>query len=70
MSKQNRDRLLIEVRNKGLTMTVLAEQVGCSISMISKYFRNQTNLSKQKEDLLVQFINKTKMYEWKKVEVK
>ncbi|MGD6896085.1 hypothetical protein [Bacillus infantis] len=70
MSKQSRDKLFLEARDKGLTITWLSEQVGCSVSMLSRYFRNQANLSKAKEEALFTCINNSKKYEWKRVEVK
>lgn len=43
---------------KGLKGKDIANYIGCSESLISRYFKNDCNISAEKEDKLVEFIYK------------
>lgn len=67
MNREQRNQLFIEARNKELTLTSLSIIVGCSTSMLSKYFSHKANLSPKKEQKLIDHIHQAKLFEWRKV---
>jgi hypothetical protein len=70
MNREERNKLWMEARDKGITLTFLSTKVGYSISMLSKYFRHQVSLPSEVEDLIATIIHETKLYILQKVEVK
>ncbi|WP_286231290.1 hypothetical protein [Neobacillus mesonae] len=69
MNREQRNQLFIEARNKELTLTSLSVMMGCSTSMLSKYFSHKANLSSEKEQKLIRLIHQAKQFEWRRVAV-
>jgi transcriptional regulator with XRE-family HTH domain len=69
MNRDQRNKLYLEARDKGLTLTQLSKEVGYSISMLSKYFRHQLSLPAETESKLVQVIKEKKLFIMQLVEV-
>lgn len=69
MNRELRNQLFIEARNKELKLTNLAEMLGCSTSMLSKYFSHKANLSYEKEQKLIGLIHQAKQFEWRRVAI-
>lgn len=69
MNRDQRNKLWMEARDKGLTLTQLSKEVGYSISMLSKYFRHQVSLSTEVESKLIRIIKEKKLFIMQLVEI-
>jgi hypothetical protein len=70
LTREQRNQLYLEVRDKELRLIQLAEMVGVTGGMLSKYFCHKANLLPHKEQKLIDHIHAAKRYELKRVEVK
>jgi predicted transcriptional regulator len=69
MSRDRRNQLFLELREKELRLTNLADTIGCSPSLLSKYFSHKANISPEKEKKLISLIHQAKQYVWQRVEI-
>jgi transcriptional regulator with XRE-family HTH domain len=67
MSKEEIIDLLSEMKRKNIRAKQLAQQIGCSESLLSQFFNFRTNLSQDKQIKLKQIVKQTREYEWRKV---
>lgn len=67
MTRDQRNQLFLEARDKELRLTNLAQAINCSPSLLSKYFSHKCNLSPNKEQKLINLIRQARQYEWRKV---
>jgi hypothetical protein len=70
LTREQRNQLFLELREKELRLTYLADDVGVTGGMLSKYFCHKANLLPKKEQKLIDRIHAAKRYELKRVEVK
>jgi transcriptional regulator with XRE-family HTH domain len=57
MNIKLRDEYLLKRRKKKITMQELAEYIGCSQSLLSRYERGQCGMKKEKVELYRQYID-------------
>lgn len=70
MKRNEIDLLYLQKKKKGLTNKNLAAMIGCSESLLSKFFNHQCSLSQENLNKLTSEINNAKEFVWKRVEVK
>lgn len=69
MTKDEVNELFFEKRRKQISNKYLAQELGCSNALISRFFNFKGSLSTVKEERLKQIIREAKEYKWIKVEI-
>lgn len=69
LNKEQRWQLRMEAKEKGITMTFLANICGVTVGLISKYFSGDCNLAPSMEELIITTIRDSRRFVWQKVKV-
>lgn len=69
LNKDQRWQLRLEAKDKGITLTFLADICGVTLSLISKYFSSDCNVSPATEELIIKTIKESRRFVWQKVKV-